>query len=222
MLLYSHSTTRKVEQAFLELLKQISEEFEEFKKLFLTSEEDFCVVFEKKEKIYLLELPFVKSVFDAFDWIKPRCGKVFWRIPGYFSTEKLVNLYGEFFAKYAELKILEEKVLLEKGDVEFKEVRNKKKNRPKEKRRVPRARATKKREIPLEDDDEILSLLQLEEADLITELDNNQNDFETELAKLREARNGQKGLKNIKKISEAKEENIQKSGKTGRLRRVVE
>lgn len=141
MLLYCHSTSRRIELMFIDYLKELIEDFEVYKDLFPLVDKDYAVVPLDKEKLSLLDHKFIYSVFVAFDFVRPRPGYVYWRIPSFFTLEKLKQKFEEFLTQYELLKDLTEQELLMKGDyrrpaVKPKKVRKERKQRRRKNKKV--------------------------------------------------------------------------------------
>lgn len=114
--MYCHSTSRKIELMFIDYVKEILEDFELYKDMFPLVNKDYGIVPGNKEKLNLLEHKFIYSVFVAFQFVRPRTGYVYWRIPSFFTVEKLKAKFEEFLSQYELLKDMTEQDLLMKGD----------------------------------------------------------------------------------------------------------
>lgn len=61
---------------FIELMKEIVEDFESFKDVFPLINKDYAIVPDAKEKIFILEKKFIYSIFVAMGFLRPKTGKI--------------------------------------------------------------------------------------------------------------------------------------------------
>lgn len=109
---------------FVGYIEAIFEDFGGYKDTFILSAEDFAVVPMEKWQWEYLSLPFVVKLFESFEFIEPRAGQVYWRVPGYFTKEKCIDLVEEFKSEIERMKNMQEGDLMlmdTKQDLEFQE-----------------------------------------------------------------------------------------------------
>jgi hypothetical protein len=177
MLLYSHSNGRSTELHFLNYLKEIREEYKLYKKTFTMTEVPMAVVPTNAQHFEFLEYSFVPSVFEFFNFEKPRYGFIYWRVPNRISSDMLDSVIEAFITLYECIKDKTEAELLEMGDKEYlvhntkarkvSEKKPKKRSSKAEERRLKREEAFKnnKELAELMDSDEELSLESEESSD---------------------------------------------------------
>jgi hypothetical protein len=109
---------------FVAYIEAIFEDFAGYKDTFILTAEDFAVVPVEKCQWEYLGLPFVGKLFESFEFIEPRAGQVYWRVPGYFTKEKCIDLVTEFKSEIERMKNMQEGDLMlmdTKQDLEFQE-----------------------------------------------------------------------------------------------------
>lgn len=75
LLLYTISTSRKIELKFIDFLKEVVEDFESYQDIFPLANKDYAIVPRDKDQLKLLDFKFVYSVFVALGFNRPKTGK---------------------------------------------------------------------------------------------------------------------------------------------------